>query len=46
MPAAEPDELLGEVRELTARHPALAGRERIAMPYVARCYRARRVAGA
>jgi SAM-dependent methyltransferase len=46
MPASERDELLGEVRALAARHPALAGRERIAMPYVARCYRARRGAGA
>jgi len=42
MPAAERDELLGEVRALAARHPALAGRERIELPYVTHCYRARR----
>ncbi|MQS34981.1 class I SAM-dependent methyltransferase [Streptomyces katsurahamanus] len=42
----EPDraELLARVRELTVRHPALAGRERFSMPYITRCYRAGRLA--
>lgn len=42
LPADRRTELLAEVRALTARHPALAGRDRITMPYTAYCYRARR----
>jgi SAM-dependent methyltransferase len=34
--------LLAEVRGLVAHHPALAGRDRIEMPYLTHCYRARR----
>lgn len=41
MPGPERAALLSRVRDLTARHPALAGRDRITMPYVTHCYRAR-----
>ena len=41
LPAAEREALLGEVRDLVATHPALAGADEIALPYVTRCYRAR-----
>lgn len=42
MPDSDRAELLAEVRSLTTDHPALAGRDRIEMPYVTQCYRARR----
>jgi SAM-dependent methyltransferase len=41
LPAADRETLLGEVRHLLATHPALAGADRIALPYVTRCWRAR-----
>jgi SAM-dependent methyltransferase len=40
---ADREALFAEVRELLARHPALAGRERIEMPYVTECFRAVRL---
>jgi hypothetical protein len=39
------DEVLERVRELTRTHPALAGRNRFALPYVTNTFRARRLAG-
>jgi SAM-dependent methyltransferase len=46
MPERERGALLDRVRDLTATHPALAGRERVEMPYVTRCFRARAGGGA
>ena len=40
LPPAEREALLGRVRELVTTHPDLAGRERIAVPYVTRVYTA------
>ena len=37
MPAAEREQLLGEVAELLDDHPGLRGREEIDLPYVSRC---------
>ena len=45
LPAAERDELLDDVDELVATHPALAGRSEIDLPYRAECWRADRVRG-
>ena len=42
MPAAERAALLAEVAELAARHPAPKANGRITLPYLTRCYRARR----
>ncbi|WP_042428777.1 class I SAM-dependent methyltransferase [Streptacidiphilus anmyonensis] len=42
MAATEREALLTEVRALLDRHPALAGRERVELPYRTNCYRARR----
>src|SRR5580693_7362279 len=39
MPDQERSQLLGEVAELLADHPALRGRDEIEMPYVTRCTR-------
>jgi SAM-dependent methyltransferase len=41
MPSAERAALLSRVRDLITSHPALAGRDRIEMPYLTHCYRAR-----
>jgi SAM-dependent methyltransferase len=41
LPDADREALLGEVRELVRTHPALAGADEIALPYVTRCSRAR-----
>jgi SAM-dependent methyltransferase len=41
LPTAGRAALLGEVRRLTQTHPALAGADDIALPYVTRCWRAR-----
>ncbi|MEY9848929.1 SAM-dependent methyltransferase [Streptacidiphilus sp. BW17] len=41
LPDADRETLLAEVRALTRRHPALAGRTRVQLPYVTECYRAR-----
>ncbi|MFJ9844029.1 class I SAM-dependent methyltransferase [Kitasatospora sp. NPDC101155] len=41
LPEAERARLLADVEQLLATHPDLAGRERIAMPYVTRCTRVR-----
>ncbi|HLH58547.1 MAG TPA: class I SAM-dependent methyltransferase [Streptosporangiaceae bacterium] len=43
MPAADRDILLAEVRRLATAHPTLAGSDDIALPYVTRCSRARRM---
>ncbi|WP_037604298.1 class I SAM-dependent methyltransferase [Streptacidiphilus rugosus] len=43
LPDAEREALFAEVRKLLATHPALAGRERIEMPYVTDCFRAVRL---
>jgi SAM-dependent methyltransferase len=40
-PPEEREAILGRVRDLLNRHPALAGQHDIAMPYVTRCSRAR-----
>lgn len=40
LPPAQREALLGRVRELVTTHPDLAGRERIAVPYVTRVYTA------
>jgi SAM-dependent methyltransferase len=45
MPGEERAALLSRVRDLTTSHPALAGRDRILMPYVTHCYRASRRPG-
>ncbi|MBP2704933.1 methyltransferase domain-containing protein [Microbispora sp. RL4-1S] len=45
LPDPERTALLAEVRDLVARHPALAGKTRFELPYVTYCYRARRTAG-
>ncbi len=42
MPDAERAALLAEVAELAARLPAPSGRDRVTVPYLTRCYRARR----
>jgi len=42
MPPAGREKLLNELRHLMRTHPALAGAAEIAMPYVTRCWRARR----
>ena len=44
MPPAGREKLLNELRHLMRTHPALAGAAEIAMPYVTRCWRARRQA--
>ena len=41
LPEGEREELLGAVDELVATHPDLAGRARVALPYVTNAYRAR-----
>lgn len=41
LPASEREEVLGEVRRLMRTHPALAGADEIALPYVTRCSRTR-----
>jgi len=41
LPDAKREAVLGEVRELVLTHPALAGADEIALPYVTRCSRAR-----
>jgi SAM-dependent methyltransferase len=41
LPAADREALLGEVGRLVRTHPALAGADEIALPYVTRCWRAR-----
>ncbi|MCL1869673.1 MAG: methyltransferase domain-containing protein [Promicromonosporaceae bacterium] len=41
LPAQDRDALLAAVDELVATHPDLAGRERVALPYVTHAYRAR-----
>ncbi|WP_307806672.1 class I SAM-dependent methyltransferase [Streptomyces sp. FH025] len=41
LPEAERARLLADVEHLLATHPDLAGRERIAMPYLTRCTRVR-----
>jgi len=41
LPDANREAVLGEVRELVLTHPALAGADEIALPYVTRCSRAR-----
>jgi SAM-dependent methyltransferase len=40
LPPAGRAALLGRVHELLATHPRLAGRDRITLPYVTRCFRA------
>lgn len=40
LPGPERDALLDAVRTLTATHPALAGKERIGLPYRTECWRA------
>jgi SAM-dependent methyltransferase len=42
LPDDEREELLAAVDKLVATHPDLAGRDRVALPYVAHAYRARR----
>ncbi|WP_377266925.1 class I SAM-dependent methyltransferase [Peterkaempfera sp. SMS 1(5)a] len=42
MPDTQRSDLLAEVRALAARHPAMPARDRIEMPYITQCYRARR----
>ncbi|QAY68664.1 class I SAM-dependent methyltransferase [Xylanimonas protaetiae] len=42
LPEAEREALLAAVDELAATHPDLAGRNRVALPYVTHAYRARR----
>jgi SAM-dependent methyltransferase len=39
LPAADREALLSEVRHLVRTHPALAGADEIALPYVTRCWR-------
>jgi SAM-dependent methyltransferase len=41
LPDQQRTDLLAEVADFAATHPALAGREQIGMPYIARCTRAR-----
>ncbi|MGN8246055.1 class I SAM-dependent methyltransferase [Cellulomonas soli] len=41
LPADDRDALLDAVDELAATHPALRGRDRVDLPYVTRCWRAR-----
>jgi SAM-dependent methyltransferase len=41
LPDQQRTDLLAGVADFAATHPALAGRERIGMPYIARCTRAR-----
>jgi SAM-dependent methyltransferase len=41
LPAADREALLSEVHQLVRTHPALAGADEIALPYVTRCWRAR-----
>ena len=41
LPSADRAALLSEVRRLIQTHPALAGADEIALPYVTRCWRAR-----
>lgn len=45
LPDDQRAELLDDVRELLARHPALAGRAEIGMPYITRCSRTRLTEG-
>ncbi|WP_055589019.1 class I SAM-dependent methyltransferase [Streptacidiphilus griseoplanus] len=42
MPEAQRTHLLAQVRQLALRHPGLSAGDRLHMPYVTRCYRARR----
>jgi SAM-dependent methyltransferase len=42
LPPPERERLLGEVRDLVASHPDLAGRDVIDIPYLTSCYRASR----
>lgn len=46
LPEARREELLAEIDELVATHPALAGRTEVDMPYLAECWRADRGAPA
>jgi hypothetical protein len=41
LPSADRAALLSEVRRLIQTHPALAGADEIALPYVTRCWRAK-----
>ena len=42
VPPPRREALLASIRDLVTTHPALAGRPRVAMPYVVECIRARR----
>ena len=43
LPQGERDLLVEEVRGAIARHPAFVGRDRMTIPLVCRCWKARRV---
>ena len=43
LPQGERERLLGEVRGAVANHPAFVGRQRVTVPLVCRCWKARRL---